>query len=176
MLTKSEIDQLAKATVAEMGDIFYDYEQAPQGNNHPVTVAEEAVVKGIEQALATTPTVTPRMLESANVILGVLSDTDIVSFDTLKDMRDIFKVLYRLPVVDPKPYTVLLVLPDYLADNYGQETYLVQVDAVNVKEAVAEARREAVSELNATLDTDFFVSFVCEGHVDDIKEVKAATK
>jgi len=170
MLTKSEIDQLARDIVAEMGDIFDDYDSVI---TDPRSVAEEAVVKGIEQALATTPTtptVTPRMLESANVILGKLSDTDTVSFDTLKSMRDIFKVLYRLPVVDPKPYTVLLVLPDYLADNYGQETYLVQVDAVNVKEAVAEARREAVSELNATLDSDFFVSFVCEGHVDDIKE------
>jgi len=167
MLTKSEIDQLARATVAEMGDIFDDYDSVI---TDPRSVARKAVVKGIEQVLVTVPAVTPKMLESANVILGVLSDMDTVSADTLKGMRDIFKVLYRFPVVDPKPYTVLLVLPDYLADDYGQETYLVQVDAVNVKEAVAEARREAVSELNGTLDTDFFVSFVCEGHVDDIKE------
>jgi hypothetical protein len=44
--------------------------------------------------------------------------------------------------LDPTTYTVLLLRPDYIADQYGEDTYLAHVTAGNPTEALAEARRE----------------------------------
>jgi hypothetical protein len=167
MLAKSEIELLVKSVMAGRLDAIY-------GPN-PNKFVKELVVQGIEQALATVPTVTPRMLEvTADVILGLANDA--AQPDSIRVLSDVLRVLQQLPVADLKPYTVLLVLPDSLADNYGQDTYLVHVEASSVAEAGKMAQEEALSKLypewwEETRDpTDFYVSFICEGYVNDMKE------
>ena len=72
-----------------------------------------------------------------------------------------------------KEYSVLMVVPDYLTSEYGHDTYLAHVEAENVEQAQKEAQAVAVYELTPDDDPgqpeDFFVCFVCEGHVEDIK-------
>lgn len=41
------------------------------------------------------------------------------------------------------PYTVLLLRPDHVADNYGQDTYQAWVGALNPRQAVRFAQDEA---------------------------------
>lgn len=67
-------------------------------------------------------------------------------------------------------FTVLLLYPDYLASNYGQETYLAHVGAKNPDMAVREAQRRA-KEDNKTVDNkdDFFPLAVFSGHHQDLK-------
>jgi len=73
-----------------------------------------------------------------------------------------------------QPYTVLMVLPDYLAHGYGVDTYLAHVEAENVEQAQKEGQKEALYEMvpDDTMSDydpeDFFVCFVCEGHMADI--------
>lgn len=71
-----------------------------------------------------------------------------------------------------KNYTVLLLLPDYLASNYGLETFLSFVVAKGVRSAIRQAQRQARLELGAHLvggrASDFAHLFVCLGHVDDL--------
>lgn len=43
-----------------------------------------------------------------------------------------------------RSWTVLLLYPDYIADNYGQETYLTWVNAHDAGEAERLAQQEAV--------------------------------
>lgn len=71
------------------------------------------------------------------------------------------------------PFTVLLLYPDSIAANYGEETYLAHVDAATAAEAQAEAQREAW-EASAGEDEDyagdsFFVLAVFRGHLLDLK-------
>lgn len=71
-------------------------------------------------------------------------------------------------------YTVLLLRPDYIASSYGQDTYLVWVDAPSVEEAQVLAQREAY-RFDVPLDDgghdesdylpDYHVLFVVEGHI-----------
>lgn len=42
-------------------------------------------------------------------------------------------------------FTILLLRPDYMADTFGQDTYLAQVEAASVDEALDLARGEAVT-------------------------------
>lgn len=69
-------------------------------------------------------------------------------------------------------FTVLMMLPDYIASNYGQETYLAWVAAPNAKKAEKVAQVEAQDVLaNGGQDAepdDFFVVFVAHGHIDDV--------
>ena len=73
-----------------------------------------------------------------------------------------------------KPYTVLLLYPDYLADNYGEDTYQAWVDAQSVTEAASKAQLEAAGDDNVpvghTVDdlNDFKVLAVYEGHHVDL--------
>ena len=74
-----------------------------------------------------------------------------------------------------KKYTVLMVTPDYLSSAYGHDTYMAHVEAVDVDHAQREGQEEAVREITDPDDTDpsrpedFFIVFVCEGHIEDIK-------
>lgn len=68
-----------------------------------------------------------------------------------------------------KPYTVLLLRPDYMTDNYGQDTYQSWVLAVDVAAAIRAAQEGAnasdaagVEELGSP--EDYFVLAVYEGH------------
>jgi len=75
-----------------------------------------------------------------------------------------------------KDYTVLLLYPEYLADEYGEETYLAHVSVNDTTEAIYAARLEAAFEFTTTDEDDeftnpddFFVLLVCEGHIEDLK-------
>ena len=74
-------------------------------------------------------------------------------------------------------YTVLLLRPDYIASNYGQDTYLAWVEAPSVEEAQVLAQREAYqsdvppdddSHDESSCRPDYYVLFVAEGHVDNL--------
>lgn len=71
-----------------------------------------------------------------------------------------------------KPYTVLLLYPDYLAVDFGSDTYLAHVLAPTVEDAQRIAQVGAVEALQTDPDwaSDFFVLAVFEGHLEDIKE------
>ena len=66
-----------------------------------------------------------------------------------------------------KPYSVLLLYPDY-ADDTGYETYYALVEAADPDEAVAEARREAVAAQEGIeiAPDDFIPLLVTPGHHD----------
>jgi len=68
-------------------------------------------------------------------------------------------------------YTVLLLYPDYLADNYGESTCLHHVKASDGKEAVRLARKECVEwqEPGVVMDPEaFVVLFLCHDWVKDL--------
>lgn len=46
-------------------------------------------------------------------------------------------------LVKPKAWTVLLLRPDYIADDYGTDTYMTHVEAENAAAAVEAAQTEA---------------------------------
>ena len=72
-------------------------------------------------------------------------------------------------------YSVLLLYPDYLADAYGQETYLAWVKADDVKKAQRKAQVEALRAQpykEGIRADDFFVLFVAEGHLKNLKSWK----
>jgi hypothetical protein len=73
-----------------------------------------------------------------------------------------------------KKYTVLMLYPASMSGQYG-DTYMAHVEAVDVEHAQHEGQTEASFENTDPDDTDpsrpedFFIVFVCEGHVEDIK-------
>ncbi len=71
-----------------------------------------------------------------------------------------------------KPYSVLLLYPDYIADAFGQETYFTHVDAVDPAEAIAIAQAQAFNENSEHIDDtgeaiDFFPLLCLAGHHQD---------
>ena len=79
-----------------------------------------------------------------------------------------------------KQYTVLLLRPDYIADNFGQDTFCAHVVAPTVYSAQRAAQREAIvtdsdsgnphEEYVRQHMDDYAVLFVAEGHINDLKE------
>lgn len=73
----------------------------------------------------------------------------------------------------PKKFTVLLLYPDYVASNYGQETYMTSVAASDAKQAVslarAEMRENQKEDVGPIPDDDMFVVSVIAGEHQDIK-------
>lgn len=77
-----------------------------------------------------------------------------------------------------KNYTVLVLRPDYLADPYGEDTYMAHVAAEEVSEAQHLACKEAnlvdtpvlSSDHDPDSAGDYFVLAVFEGHLADLKE------
>ena len=72
-----------------------------------------------------------------------------------------------------KQYTVLLLYPDYIADEFGKETYLAWVTAQNPEQAILEAHKQVVGRLDNTPDLvldfeDFYPLLVVEGHHSDL--------
>lgn len=66
-------------------------------------------------------------------------------------------------------YSVLLLYPDYVAENYGQDTFYDLVEANTPAEAVAKARMTALkcADKNDTWindPEDFFLQLLIEGH------------
>lgn len=78
-----------------------------------------------------------------------------------------------------KKYTVILLYPDYVAENYGQETYMTSVEAEDPVAAVAKARSEVLDAALTEADggqyeseyedpADLFVIAVIEGEHADV--------
>ena len=73
-----------------------------------------------------------------------------------------------------KKYTVLVLRPDYIASEYGKDTYLAHVEAASVGAAQAQAQVEARDSDQEPDDddwndpTDYHVQCVFEGHLDDL--------
>lgn len=72
-----------------------------------------------------------------------------------------------------RSWTVLLLYPDYLADNYGQETYLTWVNATSAADAEKFAREEAAQANNYEPDDaeNFAVLFVTLGTHPNLMEI-----
>lgn len=76
-------------------------------------------------------------------------------------------------------FTVLLLYPDYVPDNYGKETYLGYVDAMSVDEAQRTVQHEAYEAyFGSDQDewfgepADFIVLAVMRGTHNDLKETE----
>jgi hypothetical protein len=73
-----------------------------------------------------------------------------------------------------KPFTVLLLYPDYVSQNYGQETYLAHVSAANPTSAVEAARQACRLENewhlfpDSDCSNDMHALFVTDGHHVDL--------
>lgn len=62
-------------------------------------------------------------------------------------------------------YTVVLLFPDYLADDYGKDTYTALVTASDIKHAVEVAQREAFDSNKDSEDPeDFALVLMFQGH------------
>jgi hypothetical protein len=73
-------------------------------------------------------------------------------------------------------FTVLLLKPDTVADNFGQDTAMVHVEASDVAQAQFRAREKACDADHPTEEEredadpwDYHVLAVFEGHLTDIK-------
>lgn len=68
-----------------------------------------------------------------------------------------------------KLFTVLLLYPDYVANNYGEDTYLWLGSGVDVQDAVQQAQREAAvaNKCSITTAPDFMCLFCTHGHHDN---------
>lgn len=67
------------------------------------------------------------------------------------------------------PYTVLVLRPDYAAQNYGQDTFLTQVAAPTILTAQRLAQREAAEADQLDSPQDYHVLLVVEGHHFDLR-------
>ena len=71
-------------------------------------------------------------------------------------------------------YTVLLLRPDYVTSDFGQDTYLAWVEADSVAEAQVLAQREAYQsdvppdDDESANHSDYHVLLVVEGHMVDM--------
>lgn len=66
-------------------------------------------------------------------------------------------------------FSVLLLYPDYLATQYGEETYFTHVGAATVAEATQAARAEAVDGQQCSCDpADFVPLLVVKGWHKDL--------
>jgi hypothetical protein len=69
-------------------------------------------------------------------------------------------------------YTVLLLYPDYMSNNFGQETYLANVVAHDPNDAIDTARADCVEEnehIQIEDRSDLFVLAVFKGKLEDLK-------
>ena len=70
-------------------------------------------------------------------------------------------------------YTIVLMYPDYIAENYGEETYTAYVDADTLRAAIDSATEEALKANKITKKSglrrpeDWAVVFACQGHVEN---------
>ena len=68
-----------------------------------------------------------------------------------------------------KPYTVLLLRPDYFAEPFGQDVYLAHVYARTPREAKRVAQDEVrLVDGDAVDGEDYHPLFITEGHHQDM--------
>lgn len=75
-----------------------------------------------------------------------------------------------MPKLIISDYTVLLLVPDYVATEFGHETYLAHVAADTPAKALVKAQWLAANAIHDVGPDDFHVLFMCRGHADDIKD------
>ena len=66
-----------------------------------------------------------------------------------------------------KPYTVLLLRPDYVADTYGHDTFCAHVEGLTVADALAAARAAVCEADGQETPEDYHCLFCTAGHVID---------
>ena len=69
------------------------------------------------------------------------------------------------------PHTVLLLYPDYIADEFGKETYLAHVMAAHSAQAIEKAQQDALlanPDWDDTDPEDFHVLLTVSGHLNDL--------
>ena len=68
------------------------------------------------------------------------------------------------------PYSVLLLYPDYLADTYGQDTFLATVQAIDPTQAVVLAREHMAAAQHTVPEAaeDPYLLLVCEGTIRNL--------
>ena len=67
-------------------------------------------------------------------------------------------------------YTVLLLRPDYVADVFGQDTYLADVEATVSGDAIIRAQIEANEQDDGNDSLAYYPLAVFAGHLDDLSE------
>ena len=75
------------------------------------------------------------------------------------------RVLIKLGRRQTQPYTVLVLRPDYMATNYGQDTFLAHVEATGPAQAQRIARQQAAdADHSEESSEDYYILLVLEGH------------
>lgn len=64
-----------------------------------------------------------------------------------------------------KPYTVLLLRPDYVAETFGHDTFCTHVMGETPASALIAARKEACSADESDNPEDYHCLFCVDGHV-----------
>lgn len=90
---------------------------------------------------------------------------------------ELVRLLTTVPPDEPKAWTVLLLRPDYIADDYGTDTYMTAVEAVSAAAAAKAAQTEAYEtdhdeaerEEGIGSADDYAVLLVIEGDHKDVK-------
>lgn len=74
------------------------------------------------------------------------------------------------PIESIAPYSVLLLRPDYVADEYGKDVYFAHVCAANPAKAVSIAQAEAAvaDETDLQSAIDYHALIVLPGHVETL--------
>lgn len=70
----------------------------------------------------------------------------------------------------PKHFTVLLLYPDYVASDFGHETYLAFEVAVTIIEAIEKAQALCARLNEGSRAEDFYPLLVLRGHHCDLLE------
>ncbi len=170
-MTKDEIAKLAASTVADMGDIFYDH---AEGETDPTQVAQKHVEFAIRIALDDRQIIPLSVLRTLEKFEDELSD---VRWNDAGEIGEVINILRSFVPPEPKPFTVLLIVPEYATDSYGEDTYLDHVMAVDVQQAIEKARKAAWKthdvdpddgDFNPDCFKDYKVAMVCEGHIQDV--------
>ena len=66
-----------------------------------------------------------------------------------------------------KPYSVLLLYPDYANEN-GNDTYFAHVETANATDAVEAALQEAYEQNDEISADDFALLAVFDGHLENL--------
>jgi hypothetical protein len=64
-----------------------------------------------------------------------------------------------------KPYTVLLLRPDYAAATFGQDTFCAYVEGMTPEDALIAARSAACDEDDTDTPEDYYCQFCADGHI-----------
>ena len=69
-----------------------------------------------------------------------------------------------------KPYTILLLRPDYVAATFGHDTFCAHVEGPTADAALAEARAAACEADEQETPEDYYCLFCTDGHVKDYQD------